>query len=125
MPSDTLKGAGVDWVVVQAWTASYPDPIQLAKGEPVDLDGREDVWDGHRWLWAKNRAGKAGWIPDSLIPPDPPFAALAAYDALELTCQKGELLQGLMIQHGWALCRNAGGQTGWVPMRNLRPVGRS
>ncbi|MEM8740002.1 MAG: SH3 domain-containing protein [Pseudomonadota bacterium] len=72
-------------VVIEAWTASYPDPIDLAKGEPIALDGRRDIWDGHAWLWAKNQAGKEGWIPDSLVAGVDPPRATDAYTAMELT----------------------------------------
>lgn len=48
--------------VVENWVATYSDPIQVANGETIELDGRVDVWDGHTWLWAKNLEGKEGWL---------------------------------------------------------------
>ncbi len=34
----------------------------MAKGEFLSLTGREDVWDGHRWLWAVADDGREGWV---------------------------------------------------------------
>ena len=39
-------------VVLENHSASYADSIKVAKGEFLSLTGREDVGDGHRWLWA-------------------------------------------------------------------------
>jgi hypothetical protein len=54
-------------VVLENHGASYADPIEVAKGEPVSLTGREDIWDGHRWFWAVADDGREGWVPDDLI----------------------------------------------------------
>jgi len=42
--------------VTEDWTATYPDPITLRAGEALVPDGREDLWDGHRWIWARSSA---------------------------------------------------------------------
>jgi len=49
--------------VLYSHNATYSDPIRVAKGEIVRLTGREDLWDGHRWLWAVAEDGKEGWVP--------------------------------------------------------------
>lgn len=120
MPSRDDAPDQFDCLVIESWTASYPDPIDLAKDEPVTLDGRSDCWDGHIWLWAKNRAGKEGWIPDCLIAGTDPPRATEPYSALELTCQKGETLAANRVLHGWAFCSSRRGQSGWVPLRNIQ-----
>lgn len=104
--------------VIRDWAASYANPIALASGEALTLTGREDVWDGHRWLWAVANDGREGWIPDALISED--GRAREAYSAIELTCQTGETLLTLAETHGWALCRNERGEEGWVPLDCLR-----
>ncbi len=119
MPSDDSPDESFECSVSESWTATYPDPIEVAKGEPIELDGRTDVWDGHTWLWAKNRKGKEGWIPDSFVSNTVPKVATEDYSAMELTCQTGEALRGEKVQHGWVLCSNGIGQRGWVPERNL------
>ena len=44
----------------ESWTATYSDPIQVSAGDPIKLNGREDIWDGYTWLWAENQDGKEG-----------------------------------------------------------------
>lgn len=99
-----------------AWTASYPDPIRVAADDPVTLTGREDFWHGYRWLWAIAPDGRQGWVPDDLIVEG---RATRNYSAAELTCTMGEALTRIETRHGWALCQNAAGQVGWVPLQNL------
>ena len=48
-------------VVLENHSASYADSIKVAKGEFLSLTGREDVGDGHRWLWAIADDGREGW----------------------------------------------------------------
>lgn len=105
--------------VIKDWTATYPDPIQVTAGEPMELDGRADVWDGYRWLWAKNLDGKEGWVPDCIISANSPAIATEDYTAMELTCQKGQTLKAERTLHGWVFCSNDDGKKGWVPERNL------
>ncbi|MGR3321513.1 MAG: SH3 domain-containing protein [Pseudooceanicola sp.] len=107
--------------VKEDWTRSYPDPIAIEAGARIALTGREDVWDGHRWLWARDAEGREGWVPDSMIRSDPDGLTEAAqdYSAMELTCHAGEVLEVVEATHGWCLCRDPKGQMGWVPSRNL------
>lgn len=106
--------------VMKGHQASYQDPIRVKQGDAVSLTGREDVWDGHRWLWAVAADGREGWIPDDLIVEDgePPRAA-RDYSAVELTCRAGESVEVRYETHGWGWCRNSAGREGWVPMANL------
>jgi SH3-like domain-containing protein len=100
--------------------ASYADPITLSKGEPLALTGREDVWDGHRWLWAVAQDGREGWVPDGLIT-DGPAGPVAAGDfsALELSCSAGAAVEIIWQTHGWAWCQKTDGSEGWLPLRIL------
>lgn len=108
--------------VVKDWEAAYLDPIQLEKGDPIQITGRQDDWDGYIWLWAVSTSGRQGWIPDTLIVEgrNGPVAA-KDYSAVELTCRTGQVLAGERETHGWVLCRSTDGSTGWVPRRNLIP----
>ena len=113
---------GCNCLVTRSWTAVYPDPIKVAAGEPIELDGRADVWDGHTWLWAKNTEGKEGWVPDCIISTGRPAHATEDYSAVELTCTIGQTLSAKRVMHGWVWCSNSNGEVGWVPERNLRPI---
>ncbi|QHQ34648.1 SH3 domain-containing protein [Algicella marina] len=104
------------YTVTRGWTATYSAPIEVRVGEKLVLSGKEDEWDGHRWLWARSEAGGEGWVPDSLpVSSEGTTVARETYSAMELTCIPGELVTGLRQTHGWILCRRETGQVGWVP----------
>ena len=106
--------------VQHAHAASYANPIEVAKGQPVTLTSREDIWDGHRWLWAVSEDGREGWVPDSLVTGTArnPVAS-CDYSAIEITCTAGETVEFLSQTHGWAWCRKSDGSEGWLPLKNL------
>ncbi len=110
--------------VIADWNATYKDPISLEAGEQLWLTGKTDAWDGHVWVWAKNKAGKSGWIPDTLVETRAQKCfARTAFSALEMTCYQGQELEVIVQTHGWALCNTPHGVAGWVPLKNLRLVG--
>lgn len=98
--------------VIADWTATYAAPLRVQAGEAVALTGREELWEGHRWLWA-TAGGREGWVPDTLVVEG---RALRDFDAMELTCRAGEAVSVLETTHGWSLCRAKNGRQGWVPV---------
>ncbi len=107
-------------VVLENHDASYADPIEVAKGAFLSLTGREDIWDGHRWLWAVADDGREGWVPDDLITQtDDGLVASRDFSAVELTCSAGDAVDIVWETHGWAWCRTDDGGEGWLPLRNL------
>jgi len=106
--------------VLKCHNASYEDPIKVATGERLTPTGRQEIWDGHRWLWAIAEDGREGWVPDDLITEiDGRTVACRAYSAVELTCAAGEAVEVFCETHGWAWCRNGGGREGWLPLKTL------
>ncbi len=106
--------------VTSDWTASYDDPISLEEGEVFWPTDETFDWQCHTWVWAQNRSGKVGWVPESLAKyVDGNTVAAKCFSAQELTCRKGEKLQVIDETHGWTLCQNAGGLLGWVPNEHL------
>ncbi|MBV7410575.1 SH3 domain-containing protein [Maritimibacter sp. DP1N21-5] len=106
-------------IVTSDWVGSYTDPIRFTSGTPIDLTGREDIWHGHRWLWAIAE-GREGWVPDGVVAfVDRTPYALHDYSAAELTCSVGDMLTAIERTHGWTLCRSSEGETGWVPDGHL------
>jgi hypothetical protein len=107
-------------IVLEAHNASYADPIEVAQGARLLLTGREDDWDGHRWLWAVADDGREGWVPDDLVSEtdDGPVAS-RDFSANELTCSAGEAVRFIRETHGWAWCRKDDGREGWLPLGNL------
>ena len=107
-------------VVLENHHASYAEPIKVAKGAVLSLTGREDVWDGHRWLWAVADDGGEGWVPDDLIIEiDERSVASRDFSAIELTCSAGDAVESIWETHGWAWCRKCDGSEGWLPLGNL------
>ena len=108
--------------VASAHTASYPDPIELKAGDMVIPDGREELWDGHRWIWARGSCGREGWIPDNLIVARQGRTVAARdYSAVELNGAAGEIVEIIGGTHGWSWRRRANGAEGWLPNRKLTP----
>ncbi|MCA0920599.1 SH3 domain-containing protein [Pseudooceanicola nanhaiensis] len=111
----------MQYEVTENWTATAADPIKVRAGDPVELDGRSDERDGHRWLWARSRTGGEGWVPEALPMPAPEgYVATVDYTARELSCKAGEVVRAVSEGHGWAWCENADGASGWVPLDHLR-----
>lgn len=106
-------------MVISDWTATYDDPITLTKNDLVCVTGREDIWDGHRWLWAIAPCGREGWVPHTLIRKR---VAREDYSAKELTCVVGDILASHQRTHGWTWCIAADGREGWVPDRCITRI---
>ena len=102
--------------VTQTHEATYADPIDVAEGDVISLSGREDSWEGHRWLWAVAADGREVWVPADL-PCSRGNLTVAAYDyaARELTVVPDETVNLLHVSHGWAWCRRETGGEGWIP----------
>ena len=107
-------------VVLENHSASDAESIKVAKGEFLSLNGREDVGDGHRWLWAIADDGREGWVPDDLITEiDERSVVSRDFSAIELACSAGDAVDIIWATHGWAWCRKCDGGEGWLPLRNL------
>ncbi len=101
----------------------FPTPIRVVAGEVVVLSGREELWDGHRWVWGCGPDGREGWVPDCFVDvTESKAVARVDYDASELSCAVGEILEPIRAVYGWVECRAAGGAVGWVPLRHLREI---
>ncbi|AKT38824.1 SH3 domain-containing protein [Chondromyces crocatus] len=110
--------------VLARYTPSRPDPISFRLGDPVQLDGRDDLWEGNRWVWATNAGGHGGWIPPQAVVPAEEGAghwiARRDYSARELDVHPGDRLDILRRELGWCWCRTAQGDCGWIPERDLQ-----
>ena len=103
----------------EAHDATYPNPIRVQRGDEMFLDGREEEWDGWRWLWAAAN-GREGWVPDDLPKHDGRRVRAARdYNAMELSVKPGQRLAVTQSTHGWAWCIDDAGDEGWVPDRRL------
>lgn len=114
------------WKVISDHKAIYPDPISVKLGDRITLSGREDDWDGHRWLWAIADNRREGWVPDDLPIEVSGKNAQCAYDysAAEISVGPGQTLTGSLERHGWLWCQNDKGIAGWVPLKCLSKINK-
>jgi hypothetical protein len=105
--------------LLKSYTAQYPDPITLRKGDLVSLGKRDTEFPG--WVWATSPAdGRSGWVPEKYLAERGDQAeALRDYSARELTAREGDIVTVLEEVLGWALVRAGSGATGWVPQDHL------
>lgn len=67
----------------------------------------------------------AGWVPDRYIDHDGDRGTVrVAYDTTELPGRAGQTVELVRDDptSGWAWCRNADGDEGWMPHTVLRPA---
>ncbi len=111
------------WQVTKAHQRSYETPISGKAGDVFTTTGRKDNWQGHVWIWCSNKEGRSGWVAESILDVKQTQAALKEdFDAIELSVQAGEVLEGSRQLAGWLWLRNAQGKSGWVPLENLKEI---
>lgn len=102
-----------------------PHPLRVPEDAAVEVLREDDSWPG--WVWI--RFGKnEGWIPASYLGPVPEASlrrCQRAFDGVDLSAQRGEILEALETVSGWILARRENGETGWFPLFNLKPVPRT
>ena len=100
--------------VIKNYTSAYKEALNLIKGESVTVEPRECEWPG--WLWATDREGRSGWVPEAYLNvTDATAELLCDYDATELDAEAGDAVEILERQSCWALCRKTDGTVGWRP----------
>ena len=103
------------------YQTDYPDSIPFRSGESVILGERETDhpgWVG--WIKCTGQDGQEAWVHASFLIMGETDAILTrAYDARELTVRPGDHLTILEAVGGFALCSDARGETGWVPVNRL------
>lgn len=90
------------------------DPLFLQPGDEVTTGVCDPTWPG--WVWAENRDGKKGYVPEEILEPmgEGRFSAMASFDPTVLTLKRGDVLESMKQIHRWHWCRNQRGQEGWV-----------
>lgn len=93
-------------------------PLQVAVGERVHVGRRDDEWPAFVFVTAE---GGSGWVPARHVEGG---VVVTAYDTTELRADAGDLVDVVAddVESGWAWCRDAGGQEGWIPRRSLGAV---
>jgi hypothetical protein len=115
---DETSGAPYIARVTRDYTAEYPDPLVMNKGQKLIL-GKRDTEDD-RWIWCSGEDGKGGWVPEAYIEMVGDSAiARCDYSAVELTAKAGEQVEVRKEESGWAWVTDSRGNAGWLPLGNI------
>ena len=100
--------------VVQDYQAFDPDPPEFTTGEVVQVGEKDTRWPA--FVRCRNRAGKAGWVPEIFIERDEDTGVVNVdYSAVELTVRIGDALTLEREVGGWFWAIDRDGRRGWVP----------
>lgn len=105
--------------VVTAHRIPDRPPIQVSKGERVEVGERDTEWP--EFVFVTARSG-SGWVPAHHLSRLRGTATVtASYDTTEIPTTPGERLLILKRDQtsGWTWVRNTAGSEGWVPDRTL------
>jgi hypothetical protein len=94
-----------DWIASKGGMAIY-------EKKPTEYEG---------WLWCTNKEGKSAWAPEEwveILKGDCRFKR--DYNAIELTVQIGESVEGDIEVSGWIWVAKGKGVYGWVPRDCLK-----
>jgi hypothetical protein len=110
--------------VTESYTSPYPDSIKFDKGESIVIGRKfQDDPDWKDWYWCQATGGRQAWVPKQFIDIQGEAGSVnTCYDAKELSIQAGELLTVSITVNGFGFARNSRGETGWVPLRNIKLV---
>jgi SH3-like domain-containing protein len=101
-------------LIIKPHVRSYEESLSASNGVTLVITPKESEWPG--WLWCTTPDGRSGWVPQAFVKQEDNRAILLRdYDAVELTVSPGEMITVLERVAGWAWCRNAKGELGWVP----------
>jgi hypothetical protein len=115
---DDAMHPGARYRAVTAYTRSYPDPIVMRAGDPLQAAQEDQEWPG--WVWCTAADGRSGWVPVAYVDRQGDRAtARRDYSAIELSVAPGDELVAVVEESGWIWATNAQGETGWVPLQNL------
>ena len=70
MPSKEIPPESDVCLVIENWKVFRTDPIQVLAGEIIVVSGHENILNFRKWIWAKSKDGKEGWILDCIVSTD-------------------------------------------------------
>lgn len=125
--SDPPIRDGAEYAVVRRHVGTFPEPIELRRGDRVSVGPEYDGPEGWRgWRLCAAAGQKDGWVPEQMIELDGTGGGIMKEDycARELTTSVGERVIGSRIVNGWLWAsRPSDGATGWVPISTVRALG--
>ncbi len=110
--------------VVQGRTSDYPEPIQLRKGDIVQIgraSSEEDGWEN--WIYCTYN-DISGWVPKQIIKNNDNDTGLIIedYSACELDIILGDVIVSEKEMNGWVwgFKEKEEEKKGWVPLENIK-----
>jgi len=95
--------------------------IHFERGEAITVIHRDARLPG--WWWCTDKHGRSGWVHERFFEEDDHrFVGREDYDGRELSVRAGEQVEVLDVCDGRALCEDAAGEVGWLPLSILEPV---
>jgi hypothetical protein len=107
---------------VRAHEVPSRPPIQLAKGDNVQVGEQDTTWPAFVFVTAEVGSG---WVPSRYIDTDrDPAVMTEPYDTTELPTSVGDVLAVVARDDlsGWLWVRDAGDHEGWVPRNTVEPL---
>ena len=107
-------------IVREAYTAAYDKAMVVVVGTELQYERRESPWSG--WLWCTDNTGFQAWVPEAWTQVSEFTCTMRRdYTSRELTVTKGDLVEVILEESGWAYARATDNSEGWVPLDNLAP----
>jgi hypothetical protein len=108
--------------VIKPHRSSYSEILKVRVGDILAFERRPSEWPG--WIWCTAPDSKSGWVPESWVVIDgDKCRLLRKYSTAELTVEDGDIVEGDLIESGWAWVKNQLGESGWVPMKFMKADG--
>ncbi|HEY9273695.1 SH3 domain-containing protein [Achromobacter sp.] len=112
------------YLVIQSHASEFPEPMRVRKGDRVAVGERYDGPEGWPdWYHCTPADQEAGFVPAQFLDhhADGSATMLEDFTNKELDVAEGEVLRGERELNGWVWAtRLEDGETGWVPLDNLR-----
>jgi len=107
--------------VITQHKSSFPNPIELKKGERVEIGKEDRQYPG--WIWTILKDGNSGWAPKQVLSRNANQTfVLENYYAKELNTNIDDILTIHRELNGWYLVANQSKELGWVPKTTVENV---
>lgn len=108
--------------VVSSHKRSYEKAIAFCRGDVVEVV-REDL-EQPGWFWCVGPGGSEGWVyaQEFLSGLQGRVEGTRDFDAMELSVEPGDEVEGAELVGGWWLCQAPDNRSGWVPAACLERV---
>jgi hypothetical protein len=105
-------------IVIHTHNPESNDVISGTTGALFSFERRETIYPG--WIWCTDDLGNQAWVPERFVSIIGETCTLIQnYESKELEVRKGDMVQIITKESGWAWVLDDEGQKGWVPLTCL------